>query len=118
MSTLRQCDRIEQILVNLLSNAIRHTPEGSIEIKAWLDRQRVWIAVIDTGSRISEAELGHVFRRFWRSQRSRAQRYRGTGIGLAICKRLVELHKGEIFVESQPNVGSTLKFFLPVNICI
>ena len=108
-------DRIEQILVNLLSNAIRYTPKGSIEIKAWLDRQRVWIAVIDTGSGISEAELSHVFRRFWRSQKSRAQRYRGTGIGLAICKRLVELHRGEIFVESQLEVGTTFKFFLPTS---
>lgn len=111
-------DRLEQILVNLLSNAIRHTPQGSIAIKAWLEDDRIWIAVIDTGSGISEAELPYVFHRFWRSQRSRAQRYRGTGIGLAICKRLVELHQGKIFVESQLNIGSTFKFCLPVNVSI
>ena len=108
-------DRLEQIMVNLLSNAIRHTPEGSISIEAWLDCQQVWIAVIDTGSGIAEAELGHVFRRFWRSQSARTQKYGGTGIGLAICKRLVELHRGEIFVESQLSVGTTFKFCLPID---
>lgn len=108
-------DRLEQILVNLLSNAIRHTPQGSIAIKAALDGDRVWIAVIDTGSGIEESELPHVFRRFWRSQRSRHQKHGGTGIGLAICRRLVELHGGEIFVTSRLEVGTTFKFFLPLS---
>ncbi|MEM8829319.1 MAG: HAMP domain-containing sensor histidine kinase [Cyanobacteria bacterium P01_G01_bin.19] len=107
-------DRLEQILVNLLSNAIRHTPKGSISIKAWFDRDQVWVAVSDTGVGIAEAELPHVFRRFWRSQRTLAQKYAGTGIGLAICKRLVEIHRGEILVESQLGVGTTFKFFLPL----
>ncbi len=108
-------DRIEQILVNLLSNAIRHTPKGSITLKAWWDSDRVWISLTDTGSGISPEELPHIFRRFWRSPKSRSQKYGGTGIGLAICRRLVELHGGEIFVESQLKVGSTFKFFLPLN---
>ena len=106
-------DRLEQILVNLLSNAIRHTPQGSIAIKAWSVGDCIWISVQDTGSGIAQAELPYIFRRFWRSQSSRSQIYGGTGIGLAICKRLVELHGGEIFVESQLGVGSTFKFFLP-----
>ena len=108
-------DRLEQILVNLLSNAIRHTPEGSINLKAWSDIDRVWLSISDTGSGIAPEELPHIFRRFWRSQKSRSQKYGGTGIGLAICKRLVELHGGEIFVESQLEVGTTFKFFLPLN---
>ena len=111
---LADSDRLEQVLVNLLSNAIRHTPEGSITIKAWSVSDRVWISVRDTGSGIAESELGHVFRRFWRSQQSRSQTYGGTGIGLAICKRLVELHGGEISVKSQVGVGSTFKFYLPI----
>ena len=109
-------DRLEQILVNLLSNAIRHTPKGSITLKAWSDVDQVWISVKDQGSGIATEELPYVFRRFWRSQRSRSQKYGGTGIGLAICRRLVELHRGEILVESQLGVGSTFKFFLPVSI--
>ncbi|MDJ0591579.1 MAG: ATP-binding protein [Pleurocapsa sp. MO_226.B13] len=56
----------------------------------------------------------HIFRRFWRSQKSRSQKYGGTGIGLAICKRLVELHRGELLVKSQVGVGSTFKFYLPI----
>ncbi|GAB4526161.1 MAG: ATP-binding protein [Pleurocapsa sp.] len=108
-------DRLEQILVNLLSNAIRHTPQGYITLKAWSDCDRVWLSVKDTGSGIVPEELPHIFRRFWRSHKSRSQRYSGTGIGLAICRRLVELHQGEISVESQLGIGSTFKFFLPIN---
>ena len=108
-------DRLEQILVNLLSNAIRHTPQGSILLRAYSQGDRVWIAVTDTGFGIAEAELNRVFKRFWRSSNSRSQKYGGTGIGLAICRRLVELHQGQIFVESQLGVGSTFKFFLFIN---
>lgn len=107
-------DRLEQILINLLSNAIRHTPRGSIALKAWAIEDRVWISVSDTGAGIAAEELPHIFRRFWRSKKSRSQKYSGTGIGLAICKGLVELHRGEIFVESQVGVGSTFKFYLPL----
>lgn len=109
-------DRTEQILVNLLSNAIRHTPQGSITLKAWVEEDRVWISVKDTGSGIAVEELPYIFRRFWRSQSSRSQTYGGTGIGLAICKRLVENHQGEILVESELGVGTTFKFFLPIGI--
>lgn len=105
-------DRLEQILINLLSNSLRHTPQGSITLKAWVEKERVWIFVSDTGSGIAAAELPYIFRRFWRSQKSRSQKYSGTGIGLAICKQLVELHRGEIIVESQVEVGSTFKFYL------
>ncbi len=108
-------DRLEQILVNLLSNAIRHTPEGSITLKAWSDIERVWISLTDTGSGIAPEELPYVFRRFWRSQKSRSQTYGGTGIGLAICRRLVELHQGKIYVDSELGIGSTFRFCLPIN---
>lgn len=113
-SVMADSDRLEQILVNLLSNAIRHTPKGSIQLQAWSEVDRVWLSVQDTGSGIAADELPHIFRRFWRSPKSRSQKYSGTGIGLAICRRLVELHGGEIFVESQLGVGSTFKFFLPL----
>ena len=108
-------DRLEQILVNLLSNAIRHTPQGSIVLRAYGEGDRLWIAVTDTGSGIAEVDKNYVFQRFWRSSTSRSKKYSGTGIGLAICRRLVELHGGQIFVESQLGVGSTFKFFLPIN---
>ncbi|WP_253274331.1 cell wall metabolism sensor histidine kinase WalK [Myxosarcina sp. GI1] len=107
-------DRLEQILVNLLSNAIRHTPKGTIALKVWSEDRRVWISITDTGTGIPADELPYIFKRFWRSQKSRSQKYSGTGIGLAICRGLVRLHKGEIFVESRLGIGSTFKFFLPL----
>ncbi|MGL5077164.1 MAG: sensor histidine kinase, partial [Waterburya sp.] len=109
-------DRTEQILVNLLSNAIRHTPEGSITLKAWCELDKAWISLTDTGSGMPAEELPHIFKRFWRSKKSRTHKYSGTGIGLAICRRLVELHGGEIFVTSQLGVGSTFKFYFPLNL--
>lgn len=106
-------DRLEQVLVNLLGNAIRYTKSGSISLRAWREADRIWVAVVDTGQGIASADLPHVFERFWRSAQSRAEHSRGTGIGLAICRRLIELQGGEIYVESQVGVGSTFKFFLP-----
>jgi signal transduction histidine kinase len=111
-------ERVEQILVNLIGNALRYTPHGSITVQVRLpvkpDHQRLWIAVIDTGVGIAAADLPHVFERFWRADRSRDRTSGGTGIGLAICRRLVELQGGAIEVESQVGVGSTFRFSLPV----
>lgn len=105
--------RTEQILVNLLSNALQYTDTGKITIKAWQQQQQVWLAVNDTGIGIADDDLPYVFERFWRADRSRSRRSGGTGIGLAICKRLVELQGGEIYVSSQVNQGSTFQFWLP-----
>lgn len=113
LSAWADCDRTEQILVNLLGNAIRHTQQGSILLKAWATGDQVWIAVTDTGCGLSPSELTHVFDRFWRSEESRQQNRSGTGIGLTITRQLVELQGGQIFVESQPNRGTTFKFWLP-----
>ena len=107
-------DRTEQILVNLLGNAVSYTASGSITVQAWSDEGKVWIAVIDTGQGIASEDLPHVFERFWRADRSRARHSGGTGIGLAICRRLVELQGGQISVESQLGHGSTFRFFLPL----
>ena len=107
-------DRTEQILVNLLGNAIRHTETGSITLKVWQNLNFVWVAVIDTGVGISEVDLPHVFERFWRGERSRSRQWGGTGIGLAITKRLVELQGGKIEVESELGKGSIFRFCLPI----
>jgi signal transduction histidine kinase len=111
-------ERVEQILVNLIGNALRYTSRGSITVQVRLpvkpDTQQLWIAVIDTGVGIAAADLPHVFERFWRADRSRDRTSGGTGIGLAICRRLVELQGGAIEVESQIGVGSTFRFSLPI----
>lgn len=108
-------DRTEQILVNLVGNAIRYTQQGNITLSAWPDQSRVWIAVSDTGHGLSAQDLPHVFDRFWRSAESRTRHSGGTGIGLTITRQLVELQGGEIFVESQLGKGTTFKFWLPAD---
>ncbi|MGB3405812.1 MAG: HAMP domain-containing sensor histidine kinase [Microcoleaceae cyanobacterium] len=111
---LMDLDRTEQILVNLIGNAIRYTPTGSITVKVWVNFPLIWIAVIDTGIGIRETDLPHVFERFWRAEHSRNRHSGGTGIGLAIARRLVELQGGKIEVKSQLNHGSTFQFCLPL----
>ncbi|HEY9642518.1 MAG TPA: ATP-binding protein, partial [Coleofasciculaceae cyanobacterium] len=107
-------ERVEQILVNLIGNALRYTVSGSVTVQVEPNFDKIWISVIDTGQGIAEADLPHVFERFWRADRSRDRNSGGTGIGLAICRRLVELQGGRIEVKSQLGVGSTFRFSLPL----
>lgn len=112
--TLADPARVEQVLVNLMGNALRYTSQGTITVRAWSQLNRVWIAVVDTGQGIAAEELPHVFERFWRSDRSRDRHSGGTGIGLAISRRLVELQGGTIHVQSQLGKGSLFQFSLPL----
>lgn len=107
-------DRLQQVLVNLIGNAMRYTSSGSIEVKSWGELERVWIAIVDTGKGISPDNLPHVFERFWRAEASQNHYPGGTGIGLAIARRLVELQGGKIYAESQLGVGSTFRFYLKI----
>ncbi|OUL37234.1 two-component sensor histidine kinase [Nostoc sp. T09] len=111
---LADLDRTEQVLVNLLGNAVRYTTKGSITIRVWADSFQLWIVVVDTGIGIAPEELPHVFERFWRADSSRDRHSGGTGIGLTISKRLVELQSGQIQVESQKGSGSKFQFSLPL----
>ena len=107
-------DRLEQILVNLLGNAVTYTERGSVTLQVWQERDRVWLAVKDTGVGIAPQDLPHVFERFWRSGSASDRNIRGSGIGLAISKRLVELQGGQMEVESELGKGSIFRFWLPV----
>jgi signal transduction histidine kinase len=107
-------DRTEQILVNLLGNAIRYTDTGAIILQVRREKYLVRIAVIDTGIGIASADLPFIFDRFWRADRSRSRYSGGSGIGLAITRRLVELQNGRIEVESELGKGSTFRFYLPI----
>lgn len=113
-AALADAERVEQILVNLVGNALRYTTEGSVTIRAWAEFSQVWIAVEDTGRGIAPEDLPHVFERFWRADRSRDRNSGGTGIGLAISRRLVELQNGTITANSELGKGSTFQFSLPI----
>ena len=120
-TVLVDIDRVEQVLVNLLGNALTYTESGSITVRAWAETEgakaippRLWIAVTDTGIGVAPQDLPHVFERFWRAEKSRNQHTGGTGIGLAISQRLIELQGGQIEVESELGVGSTFRFYLPL----
>lgn len=112
-NALADPERVEQIMMNLLGNALRYTQMGSITVKGWNQGKRVWVSVTDTGTGIAADDLPHLFERFWRSDRSRDRASGGTGIGLAISRRLVELQGGTIDVESELGKGSTFRFSLP-----
>lgn len=106
--------RIEQVLTNLVSNAIKFTlPEGSVSILAMDLGEQLRISVQDTGIGIPEEEQAKIFQRFYQVDSSATRSYRGTGLGLTICKFIVEYHHGKIWVESEPGHGSTFHFLLP-----
>ena len=106
--------RIEQIVDNLLSNALRYTePGGTVRVLvAQRDREST-IEISDTGIGIAGEELPHIFERFWRSERSRARKTGGAGIGLAIVRELVRAHDARVDVHSKPGEGATFTVILP-----
>jgi signal transduction histidine kinase len=105
--------RIRQVVFNLVSNAVKFTPrEGRIDVSARLDDGQVEIAVADTGPGIASEDLETIFEEF--KQATDGKRAEGTGLGLPLSRRLVELHGGRLWVESEPGRGSTFRFTLPV----
>jgi len=107
-------NRLQQILLNLVGNAIKFTPEGSVTIKALVEGDWLAISVTDTGIGIRQEEADRIFGYFEQAQRGRDQTQEGAGLGLAITRRLVELHGGEIALTSQVGKGSCFTFTLPV----
>jgi signal transduction histidine kinase len=110
------CDRtrITEVLLNLLSNGGRFTEHGGVRILVSLKGHDVEVAVADTGSGIAAQDLSKLFRPFQQLDGSIRRRYGGTGLGLNISKRFIELHEGKIWVESQEGVGTTFYFSLPI----
>jgi len=107
--------RIEQVLLNLLSNAIRHSPEGGrILVRVVQDRGSLRVEIQDSGPGLSASDLRHVFDRFYRADASRAGAV-GAGLGLSIAKALVETHGGTIWAENAPEGGARFGFTLPIS---
>jgi two-component system, OmpR family, phosphate regulon sensor histidine kinase PhoR len=108
-------DQIEQVLVNLVDNAIKYTGEGgSVLVSAAPERDQVLVSVTDTGIGIMSQDVPRIFERFYRVDKARSRQSGGTGLGLSIVKHIVESHGGTVSVQSEYNRGSTFTFTLPV----
>ena len=108
-------DRLSQILVNLVDNAVKYTPKGGTVsfLAAKTDDHQIRIAVRDTGQGIPPNDLPRVTERFYRVDKARSREEGGTGLGLAIVKHLVQLHGGTLHIESEYGKGTTIEFLLP-----
>jgi two-component system phosphate regulon sensor histidine kinase PhoR len=105
-------ERIEQVLVNLVHNAVKFTPHGgNVHIRLSSAGHEVVVAVSDSGTGLEPGELDRVFERFYKTDRSRTAA--GSGLGLAIAKHLIQLHGGRIWAESDYGQGATFTFTLP-----
>ena len=108
--------KFKQILYNFVSNALKFTPEkGTITIEALPMNNMVQIKVIDTGIGISEENMNELFQPFKQVNNLETRKQQGTGLGLTLVKKFVELHGGEVWVESELGKGSTFGFTMPID---
>ncbi|MCL5959989.1 MAG: HAMP domain-containing histidine kinase [Chloroflexi bacterium] len=107
-------DRLKQLLLILVGNAIKYTPDGGKVMMSLAVEDEVRLSIADTGTGIPEEDLPYIFERFYRVSHARGREDGGTGLGLSIAQWIVEQHDGEIEVESTPNVGTTFTVYLPL----
>ena len=107
-------DRLIQVVINLISNAVKFTDQGSIKCTARRDNGELVVSVTDSGIGIAPADQPKVFEKFKQVGDTLTDKPKGTGLGLPICKEIVEYHGGQIWVESIPGQGSTFSFTLPI----
>lgn len=106
-------EKLEHIVENLISNAIKFTPSGGqVNVLAAMEHGELNVVVEDTGCGIEPDHLPHVFKRFYRADRT--HKVEGTGIGLSLAKELVDLHRGRIRIDSEPNIGTTVTVTIPL----
>lgn len=107
-------DLIEVAILNLLTNAIKYTPaRGKVVLQSIVEEEHVLIRVTDSGHGIPENEISHIFDKFFRSEKEEIRKETGTGLGLSLAMNIVQLHKGDIRVESQWGTGSSFTIVLP-----
>jgi signal transduction histidine kinase len=107
-------DKVERVLFNLLTNALRHTPsDGSVAVVVEPLLEEVQVTVEDSGEGMPAESLRRVFDRFWRGDRARSRDTGGAGLGLAIARGLVEAQGGRIWAENRPDGGARISFTLP-----
>jgi two-component system sensor histidine kinase VicK len=105
--------RIQEVLTNLINNAIKYTPEGGVTVTLTGDANVVQVQVADTGPGIPSEDLPHLFQKFYRVDNSMTRTIGGTGLGLFICRKIIELYNGRIWIESQLGKGSIFFINLP-----
>ncbi|MCP4610029.1 MAG: response regulator, partial [Planctomycetes bacterium] len=108
-------NRLQQILYNLIGNGVKFTETGSVKVSAVVKDGRLTVSVSDTGIGIPKENFAQIFESFEQAEGNTARVYGGTGLGLAVTKQLVELHEGEIWLESTEGQGSTFYFTLPIS---
>jgi two-component system sensor histidine kinase VicK len=108
-------ERIEQVIVNILSNSVKYTPVGGkIDVSVHASEEKVSFCVKDNGIGIPEEDQGRIFERFYRVEKSRTSEMGGTGLGLAIARELIEAHGGTIHIDSRLGEGTAVTVTLPI----
>jgi len=113
-SFLGDRDRLIQVMLNLISNAVKFTAQGGITIRAFIEGEMIRVGVSDTGPGISERDQEIIFEKFKQAGDTLTEKPKGTGLGLPICRQIVDRHGGRIWVESAPGQGSVFWFSLPI----
>jgi two-component system sensor histidine kinase VicK len=107
-------DRVTQVLLNIVDNAVRYTPRGgTVVVSLEANEREIVIGVHDKGPGIAREELERVFEPFYQSSRSEVRRASGAGLGLSLAKQIVEVHEGRIWAESEVGKGTRVYFALP-----
>ena len=107
-------NRLSQVFLNLLDNAVKYTPEGgSVKISVFPQGKYLQVDITDTGVGIPEIDVPRIFERFYRVDKARSRQLGGTGLGLSIVKHIVQAHGGQVWVESEVGRGSTFSFTIP-----
>jgi signal transduction histidine kinase len=106
-------ERIDQVVKNILDNAIKYSSGGDIVCKAFTRDDMVWISIQDHGIGISRQDLPYVFDKFFRVKQKKTAKISGTGLGMSIVQHIIEFHNGRIDIESEPGKGTTIVFGLP-----
>jgi signal transduction histidine kinase len=111
---ISDAQKLHEILTNIISNSVKFTNRGQIVLKIYVERNRLYFAVSDTGIGIDEQDIEHIFDEFTQVDSSTTRKYQGTGLGLSICKKIVDLLGGEIKADSKLGEGTTITFYLPL----
>jgi two-component system, OmpR family, phosphate regulon sensor histidine kinase PhoR len=108
--------QIERVLINLLSNAVKYTSQGTITVHAFSTDKEITVEVEDTGAGIRQEDMARLFTEFYRVENEMNKNIKGTGLGLALVRNIIEAHQGRVWVTSDLGAGTTFHFSLPLKI--